>query len=75
MNLSHFFILLSVCCIIPFANSASVSSSRSTTTTIGVPLPDGVEPSANCQICNSSLVFAGQKAKEYTVGTQMYVLM
>lgn len=37
----------------------------------GAALPNGVEPSAGCKACNSSLSFAGEKAKEYEVGTQM----
>lgn len=37
----------------------------------GPALPDGVEPSAGCSKCASSLKFKGAKAKSYQVGNQM----
>lgn len=37
----------------------------------GQPYPAGVEPSAGCTECKSSLSFAGAAAKKYAVGTQM----
>lgn len=37
----------------------------------GQPYPAGVEPTAGCTECKSSLSFAGAAAKKYAVGTQM----
>lgn len=34
----------------------------------GPALPQGIEPSAGCEHCKSSLKFAGEKAKEFEVG-------
>jgi hypothetical protein len=37
----------------------------------GQPYPAGVEPTAGCTECKSSLNFSGAAAKKYAVGTQM----
>lgn len=47
-------------------NHAAVISKAS-----GPALPAGVEASAGCKQCKSSLSFAGAEAKKYAVGTQM----
>jgi hypothetical protein len=68
MLFPHFAIVLATICLLNHPLATAIPKNAAT-------LPNGVESSAGCQKCQSSLSFAGAKAKEYAVGTQMYVFI